>query len=1141
MNLSLSPVVPLAALLALLGGSGCSPAKSKAEAEVDARVVEAMNRGVSLMGQYQYDAAVQAFETAVAASPALLDAKVNLAMALFNRGRKEDMEPGTTLLDEVLAKEPAHPRALYFKAIVLQHLGNAEAAVACVAKVTQLRPEDAAAWYLLGLCQQRLGQPASEALLRAVRLRPRLYSAYYQLYQSALRAGETDLAKDYLEKFKAGRESPLGESIEMPQYNQMGELALVLPLPAVPLPPLARSRYQSSPAQSLGTSPLPASPAATVGWGGVALGDLNGDGAADLAWVAGSPGRVTLWWGDGQGGFTDGTAAAGLAALTNALSVSMGDFDNDEIPDLFIAGISNSHLFKGSTNGVFSAVPVATELARGLGPSRSGVFLDADHDGDLDLFLCGVELGSGSASRTGNQLWGNNGDGTFTNHAAGASLECAGSRTVLVLPGDLDGDRDADLVVLREGEPAKVFLNQLLGRYVEAPLAGLIMRGDWGGALQDVTGDGLPDLVVLGGSPPQLALFVGDGRGGFQPNSTFDQPARAAASWGPLRAVRVVDLDLDGDLDIACFSGQEGHALMNDGAGRFALISRVWRAAAGSEWVAVELLDANGDTVADLLALERGAAWRFTFSAGDLTPPSTSLQVMPTGVRSRDNRTRSPASGYGVKLVTRAGRYEQTRLHSGLHGGVCQSLAPVVLGLGGARQVDYLSLAWPDGVAQVETALAAGQLHRIPEMQRKISSCPVLFTWNGNRFEFITDFAGVGGLGYFVAPGESAPPQVEEHIKIAPGQLRPRNGVYEVRVTEPMEESAYVDRLELLVVDHPATHSVFPDERLAISGPPPSHELLVVEQPIFPVQAADPDGRDCLDSLLRVDRVYAYEPPLDRRYIGFCRPHTLELDFADRLAQVEPTERVFLFLNGFIEYPYSQTVYAASQSRVGWEPIRIDRLGEDGRWRTMVPDGGVPGGMARTFTIELTGLVSGPHCRLRLTTNLEVYYDQAYVGRHAGLDQVTVSSAPLLGAELRRVGFAREYSPDGRLPLLYDYHLVDATAPFHVLRGAYTRYGPVEALLQEFDDRYVRVGPGDEIALRFAANAPDPAEGMARSFILISHAYCKDMDLYTATPQTLDPLPFRGMSRYPYPPSERFPDTPELRTDRARYHTRWME
>ena len=85
--------------------------------------------------------------------------------------------------------------------------------------------------------------------------------------------------------------------------------------------------------------------------------------------------------------------------------------------------------------------------------------------------------------------------------------------------------------------------------------------------------------------------------------------------------------------------------------------------------------------------------------------------------------------------------------------------------------------------------------------------------------------------------------------------------------------------------------------------------------------------------------------------------------------------------------------------------------------------------------------------------------------------------------------------------------------------------------------------PGDEIALRFdASKLPAPVAGATRSFVLVSHAYCKDdMDLYTATPQTLEPLPFRGMSRYPYPATEHYPETKEHREYKAIYNKRIVQ
>jgi hypothetical protein len=176
---------------------------------------------------------------------------------------------------------------------------------------------------------------------------------------------------------------------------------------------------------------------------------------------------------------------------------------------------------------------------------------------------------------------------------------------------------------------------------------------------------------------------------------------------------------------------------------------------------------------------------------------------------------------------------------------------------------------------------------------------------------------------------------------------------------------------------------------------------------------------------------------------------------------------------------------------------------------------------------------------MRITTNLEIYYDQVFVALDRGLAGVGIRSVPTASATLRRLGYPREYSPDQRTPLLYDYHLVDATAPFHTLRGSYTRYGSVQSLLEEFDDRYVIMAPGDEISVRFDAGVlPALAPGWVRSFVLVSHAYCKDMDLYTAVSDTVQPLPFRNMSRYPYPPPEAYPGDREHRRYEERFNTR---
>jgi hypothetical protein len=195
-----------------------------------------------------------------------------------------------------------------------------------------------------------------------------------------------------------------------------------------------------------------------------------------------------------------------------------------------------------------------------------------------------------------------------------------------------------------------------------------------------------------------------------------------------------------------------------------------------------------------------------------------------------------------------------------------------------------------------------------------------------------------------------------------------------------------------------------------------------------------------------------------------------------------------------------------------------------------------PAGMPRIMTLPLGKLPAGMTGRLRLSTNQELWIDRLFLFEpsKAALEVRTLQAA---SAILQAGGYPREYSPDGSQPRLYDYDIRDPSFPWKTIGGAYTRFGDVAEILREPDDRYAIFGGGEEIALAFDA-PPPPAAGMRRTYVLDTFGWCKDMDPYTAFPHTVEPLPFRGMSNYPYAPEERFPDGEAHRAWRERYQTR---
>jgi hypothetical protein len=365
-----------------------------------------------------------------------------------------------------------------------------------------------------------------------------------------------------------------------------------------------------------------------------------------------------------------------------------------------------------------------------------------------------------------------------------------------------------------------------------------------------------------------------------------------------------------------------------------------------------------------------------------------------------------------------------------------------------------------------------------------------------------------------------------------------------LKIAEPMDEVTYLDRLQLSVIDHPADVRVYPDERFVDDGPLPSQDLVAFRQEIFPVQAHDHRGRDVTRMLAQWDR-QTVDDFAHRPWIGFAEDHWIELDFGERLAKFSPDARLFLCLAGWTDYPYPESIWAAAQA--GIEPVgpAVERLAPDGSWKK-ITGSAFPAGLPRLMLIELTGKVGGGRCVLRLRTNLEVYWDQAFVAplsavassasvapstihvRHLDVQEATLSARPCM----------LEYSPDGRQPTIYDYDQ-PAAVPVSRLAGGITRYGDVTDLLRATDDCFVLFGPGDELTVYFdAARLPPLPAGWRRSFVLRTWGYCKDCSPFTESGETVRPLPFRGMSDYPYGPEETYPRDRVHDEYQRKYNTR---
>ena len=238
---------------------------------------------------------------------------------------------------------------------------------------------------------------------------------------------------------------------------------------------------------------------------------------------------------------------------------------------------------------------------------------------------------------------------------------------------------------------------------------------------------------------------------------------------------------------------------------------------------------------------------------------------------------------------------------------------------------------------------------------------------------------------------------------------------------------------------------------------------------------------------------------------------------------------LWLLLHGEVEYFSANSMYAASQAGVEAISPYVEALGENGKWVRVIEDMGFPAGGPRTMTADLTGKLPRGTQKIRVTTNLQIYWDSILVNRTPqdskdDARSVRLMSIPLVRADLGFHGFPLkiEGTPPGNVQYLYEK--VSATGPYTRPAGTYTRYGDVLPLLTTLDDQLVVFGSGDEVRLDFdPSQLPAPPPGWVREYFFAAYGYEKDMDFYAAEGNFVAPLPFLRMGDYPYPPGTSFP------------------
>jgi len=1063
----------LAALLTFtIGLTGC-PGVPDRSGRIPEPVLRLNTVGTSLLSQQSWTEAQKAFGKALESRPDDPVLLVNLAVALVQQGRSEEAEQS---LMRALEADSGNLHAHYNLGLIEKNRGNAEGAAGHFSQVTEADPDDVATLYNLATALGRLDRhQEAEASFRAALVQnPTHISSLYGLGRLLLQEGNQKEGQELIARSQKIRAQSGVDAAMGTQYGEQGPYAMGVDYPAggLPAPGPVPVTFQEGSMEALEQEAL-ASQGQHPAWIAMML-----EGAKRAFELKASPEDRSALRSQAAGD-VDGDGDVELVALLRerrGSRVSWSAVVDQTIID---------HLFNFDER---------QELALkdpGEADHVDITLVDRDHDGDLDLFGC---IGGGSGSTC--FVADNDGSGRFETYGdTGIEIGAVESGPIRLAFTDYDNDRDIDLIAV---EPGGV---HLFSNLRDGSFENVSERAGLGGAVPgavsidvaDLNKDGWMDLVLGTAEGPVLLL---NRRGKFP---SAQRPAGAqTGSTGENALVLggralVLDYDNDGFLDVAAWVGGRLRFFRNLGLEEWEeTTDRLLSEALEAEPLTVADFDHDGDL--DLQVLYATESLAFLINDGGNT--NRWVDIQPRGVR--DNKF-----GIGTKVEVLAGalrqKFEVTRP------------LPVHAGLGHRRTIDAVRFLWPGGVIQDELDVV-GRSAEVAQLDRKGTSCPLLYAWRDGRWRFVTDLLGGCAIGYRHSPDTFSVPDTDEYVKVE-GGLSEQDGALRLRLNNQLEEVIWFDQAALIAVDHPEGTQVYPDERL-MPGPPWPEFGLFASGDVRPVVSAREleSGREVTELLRRNDRRYVDGFEL-LPFKGYAEMHTLELDLG-----AYPTDsRGVLLLDGWIDYADSTSNLAAHQAGIELVPPRLYAADGKGGWRDLSGRMGFPAGLPKTMTVDLSEAFVSADRRIRIATTMRIYWDRARLMVGGDQTPLRVRRMKPTSARLGFGGFPAETSPDGRPPFGYDPDRISMTSLWKAHAGAYTAFGDVTELISRVDDRFVTTRGGDQIELWFESPG-SLSPGWSRTYLFYADGFGKDMDPNSAASSRVGPVPFHGMPDYPYGP-----------------------
>jgi Flp pilus assembly protein TadD len=1026
-----------------------------------------MNRGNGLLEKGDAVAAIDAYARALALSPESTDVRLNLANADLLAGRPDDT---ARMCRQALDLDPNSAAAYYLLGCALLRENQPETAAEAFQQSWKIDPAVPALDFQMGMAQQELGQIPDairdfESVIRAVPDHPSAHYQLSQLYRRAGRAGDAAREMEEHQRIMARSASPVitVEALERCKYTlPLSPFVLGQPDPqGIPV------RFSEDTAAAFGAL-------AADCRGPLAVIDYDHDGRPSVFARERSGGFLLL---DDRGGHFAALGRPLRAPAGGGYRVALtGDLDDDGFDDVVVLGEEDSRVFKFYEHGRIRDATRAAGL-EGLKAS-AGLLADLDFTGNLDL----VVVRPGGA---GLGLYRNLGNFYFDGNWGDSGLPRALPGATQVMTEDWNNEGLPGVFVARADAPPAFYAKKRAAAFA----ADSLTRGWPAGAVMttgDLDNDLRPAAVIATATTLEVI--------GRDQSGRLSLPLNGFKVAGLLLA----DFDNDGWLDIFAYGGDGLRVWRNAGHAGFTDVTKelgLDRVGPVDGMVAADF-DGNGDL--DLVT-SSDAGLRFWRNDGG----NRNLQLK---LRLVGNRSNSTSLGVRVEVLADNWRTSRTVRRN-----------PLEIGVGRHRQLDALKVHWFD-LSTARVGVPVGRdVVTVTEPTLPSGSCPYLYAWDGRGFRFVTDILGAAPLGLPQNGQRYVPADPEELLALGDETgFPPRDGAYEVRVTDELREVLYLDEVHLVAVDHPRGTVVYPTSKMRAAPPFPPHELWTLRPLTAPLHAVRSDGLDVTAALARVDNQMVSPVRLRRPQLrGLAEPFSVTLDFGPL-----PVKRpLVLALTGWLHFGGGMANIAASLDPTLPFPFPVlEAELADGTWQRVDVDVGTPAGKTKTILVDLENKLPAGAQRLRLSTSFEIYWDCALLCEKAGATDTRGAGLQPVSADLRWRGYSRYADLPASHPLTPIYGEVSPTPPWdRTPAGWFTRYGAVGDLVARRDDRLVLLDGGDELALSFdASRLPPPAPGMTRDFFLHVVGWDKDADFHVGRGWQLEPLPFQGMDDQAY-------------------------